>query len=65
MFHDLNIDLIEATTKKLEESRARYPVEISRRSKKYANSPKVYHLPVEPSNHFAKNKNKLYLANKL
>jgi NTP pyrophosphatase (non-canonical NTP hydrolase) len=36
MSHDLGIDLIEAATKKLNESRARYPVEKSRgSSKKY------------------------------
>ena len=36
MSHDLNIDLIEAATKKLDESRARYPVEKARgSSKKY------------------------------
>ena len=36
MSHDLGIDLIEAATKKLEESHARYPVEKSRgSSKKY------------------------------
>ncbi|MCJ7444718.1 MAG: nucleotide pyrophosphohydrolase [Methanotrichaceae archaeon] len=37
MSHDLGIDLIEAATKKLEESHARYPVEKSRgSSKKYS-----------------------------
>jgi len=36
MSHDLGIDLIEAATKKLEESQARYPVEKCRgSSKKY------------------------------
>jgi NTP pyrophosphatase (non-canonical NTP hydrolase) len=34
MSHDLVIDLIEAATKKLEESQARYPVEKSRGSSK-------------------------------
>ncbi|MCJ7445954.1 MAG: hypothetical protein MUO26_15775 [Methanotrichaceae archaeon] len=34
MSHDLGIDLIEAATKKLEESHARYPVEKSRGSSK-------------------------------
>jgi NTP pyrophosphatase (non-canonical NTP hydrolase) len=37
MSHDLNIDLIEAATKKLEESHSIYPVEKTRgSSKKYA-----------------------------
>ena len=36
MSHDLGIDLIEAATKKLEESQTKYPVEKSRgSSKKY------------------------------
>lgn len=37
MSHDLGIDLIDAATKKLEESHARYPIEKARgSSKKYA-----------------------------
>ena len=43
MSHDLSIDLIEAATKKLDESQARYLVEKSRgSSKKYTSSHKVH-----------------------
>ena len=45
MSHDLGIDLIEAATKKLEESHSRYPVEKSKgSSKKYTELIKDPHI---------------------